>query len=124
MKLRALSAALLIILDAAPSHAQSRQKDWELVRNQGMMRLVLVSKAKERDRSVYQDAIRSVCTPGQYCWVLFWSSRASVPSRIPMSDAQARAQVASYTRNPATGLDEFLMTCRIEKDPSKCFGWP
>jgi phosphatidate phosphatase APP1 len=112
---------LLIALITAPGQAQSRQKDWQIVRTQGMMKLVLVTKSKERDRSVYQDAIKSLCTPGGYCYILFWSSRASVPKRIPMSDAQAQAQVASYTHNPTTNFDEFLMTCRIEKNPNKCF---
>ena len=114
-------AMLLIALVTAPGHTQSRQKDWQLVRTQGMMKLVLVTKPKERDRSIYQDAIKSLCTPGEYCYVLFWSSRASVPKRIPMSDAQAQAQVANYTHNPTTHFDEFLMTCRIEKNPKKCF---
>jgi hypothetical protein len=122
MTAKALSIAILLIaLGMAPEQAQSRQKDWQLVRTQGMMRLVLVARPKERDRSLYQDAIKSLCTPGEYCYVLFWSSRASIPNRIPMSDAQARAQVASYTHNPTTHFDEFLMTCRIEKDPNKCF---
>jgi hypothetical protein len=114
-------AILLIALGVAPGQAQSRQKYWQLVRTQGMMRLVLVTKSKERDRSVYQEAIKSLCTPGEYCYVLFWSSRSSIPNRIPMSDAQARALVASYTHNPTTHFDEFLMTCRIEKNPNKCF---
>jgi len=122
MRAMTLSIAILfVLLGTAPGRAQSHQKDWQLVRTQGMMRLVVVTKSKERDRSVYQDAIKSLCTLGEHCYVLFWSSRALVPKRIPMSDAQARAQVASYTHNPTTHFDEFLMTCRIEKDPNKCF---
>jgi hypothetical protein len=116
-----LIAMLLVVLVTAPGRTQSRQKEWQLIRTQGMMKLVLVTKSKERDRSVYQDAIRSLCTPGDYCYVLFWSSRALVPKRIPMSDAQARAEVANYTHNPTTHFDELLMTCRIEKNPDKCF---
>jgi|SRR5436853_1994506 len=122
MTAKTLSTSILLIaLGTALGQAQSRQKDWQLVRTQGMMRLVLVTKSKERDRSVYQGVIKSLCTSSEYCYVLFWSSRTSIPKRIPMSDAQARAQVASYTHNPMTHFDEFLMTCRIEKDPNKCF---
>ena len=88
------------------------------------MKLVYVAKTKEADRAVYQDAIRSLCRTGEYCYISFWSTRALVPARIPMSDAEARAQVASYTRNPTTGFNEFLLTCRIEKDPNKCFSYP
>ncbi len=104
----------------APVPAPVR-RDWELVRTQGMMKLVHVAKTKEADRAVYQDAIRSLCRAGEYCFISFWSTRALVPARLPMSDAEAKAQVASYTRNPSTGLDEFLLTCRIEKDRNKCF---
>jgi hypothetical protein len=104
-----------------PSVAAPVSRDWELVRTQGMMKLVYVAKAKENNRSVYQNAIRSLCMAGEYCYISFWSIRALVPARLPMSDAEAQALVASYTRNPSTGLDEFLLTCRIEKDPHKCF---
>ncbi len=96
-------------------------KNWELVRTQGMMKLVHIANTKEGDRAVYQDAIRSLCTAGEYCSIGFWSTRALVPGRLPMSDAEAKAQVASYTRNPSTGFDEFLLACRIEKDRNKCF---
>lgn len=110
-------AMLLVALVTAPGRAQPGQKEWQLIRTQGMMKLVLVNKSKERDRSVYQDATKALCVPGDYCYVLFWSSRASVPKRMPMSDAQARAEVANYTHNPTTHFDELLMTCRIEKNP-------
>lgn len=106
---------------AAPARVT---RNWELVRTQGMMKLVHVAKANENDRSVYRNAIRSLCSAGEYCYISFWSTRALVPARLPMSDAEAQAQVASYTRNPSTGLDEFLPTCRIEKDPNKCFSYP
>ena|SRR6266480_4484827 len=100
------------------------RENWELVRTQAMTKLVYVTKAKEADRTVYQDAIRSLCTAGEYCYIGFWSTRGLVPSHMPMSDAEAEAQVASYTRNPSTGFDEFLLTCRIEKDRRKCFSYP
>ncbi|HEY6926165.1 MAG TPA: hypothetical protein VI653_21965 [Steroidobacteraceae bacterium] len=86
-----------------------------------MLKLVYVAKAEETDRAVYQDAIRSLCSAGGYCYILFWSNRRLVPAVVPMSDAEANAEVASYTHNPTTGFDEFLLTCRIEKDPHKCF---
>jgi|SRR5712664_2900354 len=95
--------------------------DWELVRTQGMMKLVYIVRAKENDRAVYQNAIGSLCKAGDYCYISFWSTRKMVPLRWPMSEAEANAQVGSYTHNPSTGFDEFLLTCRIEKDPNKCF---
>lgn len=100
---------------------QPSAPDWELVRTQGMMKLVVVSQAKEARRDVYQAAIGALCAPSQFCYILFWSDRRRVPRQLPMSDAEVAAQVAVYTRNPRTGLDELLLTCRLEKDPTKCF---
>lgn len=110
------SAALL----ALPVYAQA--KDWEKIRQQGFMQLVAVTKAKEGNREVYEDAVRALCTPRQRCYVLFWSDRAMVPRRLPMTDAEVAAQTGSYTRNPSTGHDELWLLCRYGQRGGKCIG--
>lgn len=94
--------------------------DWERVRQQGMQQLVAIAKPKEGDRAVYQDAIRSLCRPGERCFILFWSDRSMVPAKLPMTDRELRAQVGSYTRNPSSGYDKLLLLCRYGRAGGDC----
>lgn len=95
--------------------------DWDLIRTQGMTHMAAVSKTKEASEATYRDAIRALCKPGQHCYVMIWSDRKQVPAKLPMTDAQSAAQVASYTKNPVTGFEELLWNCRLRNDPKMCF---
>jgi hypothetical protein len=97
-------------------------RDYELMRTQGMMQLVLVNKSREFDPDVYKQAIAALCPNGAFCYLHFWSDRNSVPSSWPMTDAQVDARVAMYTRNPTTGYEEMSWNCRIKNDPKVCAG--
>ncbi len=119
VELAAVGSRIAVIrLVAVP---QADTSGWELLRTQGMMQFVLVAKPREADPAVYRRAIRALCKPGKHCFLLFWSDRRQVPSRMPMTDRQASAQVASYTKNPATRFEEMLWNCRIKNDPQTCF---
>ena len=113
--------ASAIITFSALLPLESYANDWELVRTHYMLQLVAVDKEKESDKDVYRDAWRTLCTLGERCFILFWSDRDQIPLNLPMNDAQASAQVASYTRNPHTGYTKFLWNCRIRNDPENCF---
>jgi hypothetical protein len=110
----------VLALAALALPAMAMSADWEKVRQQGLMQLVFVSKARGRDRSVYQDAIASLCRPGQRCYLLFWSDRSKVPVRLPMSDRELNAQVGSYTRNPSSGYDKLILSCRFGRASGDC----
>lgn len=114
-----LTAAVIAFATLLPF--ESYAKDWELVRTQGKMLLVVVDKAKEANEQIYQDAIRALCVPGKICSIQFWSDRRHVPSNWPMTDAQSDALVASYMKNPNSGFEQFLLSCLIKNDPDKCF---
>ncbi len=122
----AVAAGIIVLMILVPkwlhSTSSGASQDFELVRTQGMMQLVLVNKSRESDPDVYKQAIASLCPTGDYCYLHFWSDRNSVPSAWPMTDSQVDARVASYTRNPKTGFDEMLWNCRIKNDPKVCFG--
>jgi hypothetical protein len=106
-----------LLLLAVPCSAA----DWQQLGGQGMMKFVLISKSKESDQATYRSAIRSLCGTSGYCYISFWSEKALVPARLPMTDAQIDGQVASYTRNPTTGFEELLWNCRLRIDPKNCF---
>jgi hypothetical protein len=77
--------------------------------------------SKERSEAVYPDAIRGLCESGKHCYLHFCSDKRFVPLRLPMSDAEADAETASYTRNPKTNFEQFLWSCRLNSDRNKCF---
>jgi hypothetical protein len=52
------TAAILISIGMATFPASVRAQDWQLVRTQGMVKLVLIPKAKEREYAIYEDAVR------------------------------------------------------------------
>ncbi len=58
---------VLSLLLALSGHAQ----DWEKVKSRGMMEFVVVAKEKEADENVYLDAIKQICTQGEYCRIMF-----------------------------------------------------
>jgi hypothetical protein len=103
------------------STAAQQGKSWERVSSTGQMQLVWIAKDAESDRRVYDDAISALCRPKDWCGLLFWSDRQKMPMKLPMSDAQASAQVAAYTYNPRTNFREFLLNCRINPNPNECF---
>jgi len=97
------------------------ERGWKVVGGQRKVKFVLVEKSKEGSEAVYQIAIGELCGRAAHCMLLFWSDRRFVPSRLPMSDFQAEAKVASYVRNTSTGFEQFLWDCRLNSDPNKCF---
>jgi len=105
--------------------------DWKLVGTAGgkgapfgrygYFRFVLVNPHHSRDRQMYDDAIEEVCHSDEYCTVIFWSQKHFIPATMPMSEAQADHEVASYWNNPSSGASEFLWKCAKGDDPNACF---
>ncbi len=115
-------AMLVLIAVLAPGvDAAQKQLHWSLAGAQGKVEFVLVARAHENDRAVYESAIRVLCAPGAFCKLMFWSDPAKTPHRLPMSDAEVAAKVADYTINPWTGYTHFQWNCRIVSDPDICF---
>lgn len=101
--------------------AKSSAKYWEHVRSIRFDQFVVVDKSKEADERVYLEAARALCIPGKHCFIHFWSDRRHVPVGYPMTDTQANAVVASYTKNPTNGFEQLLLNCRIKNDSKNCF---
>ena len=116
------AAAILTAIGMVIFPASVRAQDWEVVRTQGMNKLILIPKAKERNYSVYEDAIRRLCPADLHCFLHFWSERRSIPAGFlsEMSDAQENARLATYIQNPKTGVRELVYHCRIKFDPNYC----
>ncbi len=51
---------------------------------------------------------RNLCGGKTVCFVHFWADRSKAASSIPMTDAQAPAQIASYNKNVNSGNDALV----------------
>jgi hypothetical protein len=89
----------------------SSPKHYEVVGTRGKhTHMVYVPPQYAGDQDVYENAIRDICTdPDGVYIVLFWNDRDKVWHReqAEMTAEQSAAQVAGYSRNPATGLNDF-----------------
>jgi hypothetical protein len=107
--------------------AMSHGKGWRLAGSQdvvlGQEQFVLVRKASESDRQIYDDAIKHLCRLDKWCGLHFWSDASLIPNRLPMSNLQTATEVANYTRNPDTGFAQFVWNCRVHQDPLNCFSY-
>lgn len=116
--MRTLLVFLLATLFTNPAYSAN---DWKLVRTIGKIAIVVVKKERVKERELYRYAIAEVCGIKDWCKVLFWADESLTPTKLPMTEAQVHAQVASWTRNAHTGYKKFLWACRIVTDPNECF---
>lgn len=68
---------------------------------------VVASTESMRDRAAVLAFAKQLCGSQRICFVHFWKSESKAGRRIPMTDRQADAMVASYNRNLNTGNDAF-----------------
>lgn len=96
-------AGALVALASATACAAG---GWQEVASQGLRHFVLVPAAASGDRAVLNDAARTLCKAKGACVVMYWSDARLVPTKMPLSKAQAQGVVAQYSRNSATGHEE------------------
>jgi hypothetical protein len=94
---------------------------WRLAGQSDKQQWVLIDKKLEKNTDIYRAAIDKLCAGKSFCSVLFWSDPKSIPTSLPMSDAQTAAMRASWTYNASTGQTKLLWSCEIVNDSSQCF---
>ena len=120
-------AAAALVAAAATVPALARDwgehgKDWALAAMADRTGFVFVEKWREGDRAVYEDAIRHLCTPGQWCDLHFWSRHRHLPTRLPLTEKQNERRVGQYLPDPVTGQYKLLMLCKYRlDDKEECF---
>lgn len=124
--MRSLLCILATLALAAPGVASAQSGNgWKHVHTIGMMDLVVVDRAQEKNKDVYRQAIASVCAPKikarGFCKVMFWASAGLVPRSLPMTQAQLSAMRANWTWNANTDHRSLLWSCDIDPDPNQCF---
>ena len=65
---------------------------------------------------------QTACIGRQYCKILMWTDGASVPSALPVTEAQLNKLSFSYLRNVNSGYDKALWNCDLfaKADPDHC----
>lgn len=95
---------------------------WRHLRTIGMIDMVVVDKAREKEKDIYRLAFSQVCgRKPDFCKVMFWADERLVPTRMPMTDAQADALRANFTINSRTGTRSILWNCVVDRDGGNCF---
>lgn len=72
-----------------------------------MMTFVVIKKEREKDETIYLEAIKSICSEGEFCKILFWSNQEDVPKSWPMTENERKSKVADYFFNGNSGESKF-----------------
>lgn len=105
---------LLLVFFTLPVYAA----DWEQAGSRGMMQFVVVPEEKSTDKEAYLDAIDSICSPNQFCHVMFWTDKEHVPTSWPMTMEQRQAMTLDYFFNPNSREKTFTWNCDFFDDES------
>ena len=54
-------------------------------------------------------AVASTSCSSRWCKLLIWGNSGDAGTRFPLTDRQVATQIAAYTHNPATGLEELVI---------------
>jgi len=93
----------------AAARAQATSGVTELGASAGVHFVVITGRVAATDEALRRVA-HAACLHDRVCAVRFWLSEAHAARALPMTDDQARHEVASYAINRNTGQDDF--TCR------------
>lgn len=119
------AAGLAAAATVAPALARDwgeHGKDWVLAAMADRTGFVFVEKWREGERSVYEEAIRNLCVPGQWCDLHFWSRHRHLPTKLPLDEEQDGERVGQYLPDPVTGQYKLLLLCKYRlDDKEECF---
>jgi hypothetical protein len=113
MKLKVFASLLIpLILSACSGDTDTSAKPsvkYERVSGQGKVHFVYVETTPSINKAAYREIANKVCKGERICIVMFWDDKSSMPSSIPMTDAQVNSKVAHYNLNKNTGLERVLI---------------
>jgi hypothetical protein len=93
-----------------------QSEDVKLLGTSGEIRFVLVSPKVAKSDDALRKAAHLLCGDTPVCGVRFWVAEPHAARRLPMTDDQAHNQIAAFTINKNTGVDDF--TCKTTADRS------
>jgi hypothetical protein len=113
MLVRPLALTLALALIPGVARAQSDSGVQQLGVSAGV-HFVLVTVHLARSNDDLRRIAHTLCAGERVCAVRFWTNEAQAARQLPMTDEQARFEIASFSVNRNTGQDDF--TCRPKPD--------
>jgi hypothetical protein len=92
-------------------------EDVKLLGTAGDIRFVVVAAKVAKSDEELRRTAHLVCGDTPICGVRFWVAEAHAARRLPMTDDQARNQIAAYTINKNTGVDDFTCRAGVDRTP-------
>lgn len=91
--------------------AFAEKTDIELIGQQGTHYFFVVSKPWITDAGYIENSGKAICASKSVCIAHFWERGTPAPTRLPMTEAQAKAEMAVFRVNKNSGLSEMLWRC-------------
>lgn len=105
--------AFTLLLTPGVAHSQADTGVKQLGVSAGV-HFVVVAPHVARSGDDLRRIAHTLCAGERVCAVRFWTNEAQAARQLPMTDAQAQFEIASFSVNRNTGQDDF--TCRPRPD--------
>lgn len=113
--------ALLMSLPLAAGAAAAADEAWTVAGQQGVVRLVIVPQAFEKDTEAYARQVARLCEPERTCFLNFYTNSTGAALAVPLPDAIANEATATFRRSAKQGAERFLWSCRLKLAQESCF---
>ena len=115
--------ALMALLAASIGNAYAERIDLKLVGQQGDHYFFTVPKSHILDKQFLMRSAQGFCGNKTFCYTHYWEAGKASPTKFPLTDKEARTEVASYVSNQRTGKKQMLWKCTLFPGVSKdeCF---
>lgn len=104
----------------AAASAFSADEPWAVAGQQGLVRLVIVPAALEKDTEAYARQVARLCEPERTCFLNFYTNSTGAPLAVPLPDAISNEATATFRRSTKNGAERFMWSCRM-KLQEPCF---
>ncbi len=104
----------------AAASAFSADEPWAVAGQQGLVRLVIVPAALEKDTEAYARQVARLCEPERTCFLNFYTNSSGAPLAVPLPDAISNEATATFRRSTKNGAERFMWSCRM-KLQEPCF---
>jgi len=94
-----------------------QSEDVKLLGTSGDIRFVVVSPKVAKSDDELRKTAHMLCADTPICGVRFWAVESHAARRLPMTDDQARNQIAAYTINKNMAVDDFTCMPTADRSP-------
>lgn len=121
MKRAWIATAALALAATAASTATADNARWQVVGQQGLVRMVIVPVDEARDQRLYDTAVQALCQPERTCFLNFYTNSTGATPALPLPDAIAGEATATYRFSAKNGVTVFMWSCRLKVADRECF---